>query len=78
MIFYDQNKDVWQLFDHEGKVIILDFSTVWCGLVRMQVILYNLFKMITGKIEFVTVLIEGMTGAPPTEEEINEWVTSMG
>ena len=26
----ETNKDVWQLYDHEGKIVILDFSTVWC------------------------------------------------
>ena len=31
LIIVDQSGDYWKLYDHEGKVIILDFSTVWCG-----------------------------------------------
>ena len=27
----DQNGDEFKLYDHHGKVIILDFSTMWCG-----------------------------------------------
>ena len=27
----DQNGDIWELYAHEGKVILLDFSTMWCG-----------------------------------------------
>ena len=79
MIFYDQNKDVWQLYDHEDKVIILDFSTVWCmPCQNAGHYVQPIQDDYDGKIEFVTVLIDGMEGAPPTEEEINEWVTSHG
>ena len=79
MIFYDQNKDVWQLYDHEGKVIILDFSTVWCmPCQNAGHYVQPIQDDYEGKVEFVTVLMDGMTGDPPNEEEINEWVTSHG
>ncbi len=26
----DQNDDYWQLYNNKGKIIILDFSTMWC------------------------------------------------
>lgn len=79
MIFYDHSKDVWQLYDYEGKVIILDFSTVWCAPCQNAGhFVQPIQDDYEGQIEFVTVLIDGMTGQPPTEEEINEWVTSHG
>ena len=77
MIFYDQNKDVWQLYDHEGKVIILDFSTVWCGPCQLAGhYVQPIQDEYDSVLEFVTVLVDGATGAPPTEDEINEWVAS--
>ena len=27
---YDQDGDVWELYDHHGDIILLDFSTIWC------------------------------------------------
>ena len=77
MVFYDQNKDVWQLYDHEGKVVILDFSTVWCAPCQNAGHYVQPIQDDYGsKLEFVTVLVDGATGDPPTEVEINEWVTS--
>ena len=77
MIFYDQNKEIWQLYDHEGKVIILDFSTVWCGPCQLAGHYVQPIQDEYGEtLEFVTVLVDGATGAPPTEDEINEWVVS--
>ena len=77
MIFYDQNKEIWQLYDHEGKVIILDFSTVWCGPCQIAGhYTQPIQDEYSGVLEFVTILVDGETAAPPTEDEINEWVTS--
>ena len=77
MIFYDQNKEVWQLYDQEEKVVILDFSTVWCAPCQNAGhYIQPIQDDYSESLEFVTVLVDGASGNPPTEIEINEWVSS--
>jgi hypothetical protein len=77
----DQNGDSWELYKHEGSIIILDFSTVWCY--PCQVAGHHAQPIqdeySNENIQFVTVLLDGaVSGIEPTEEEINEWVVSHG
>ena len=79
MIFYDHNKEVWELYEQEGKVIILDFSTVWCGPCQNAGhYVQPIQDDYAGQLEFVTVLVDGASGEPPTEIEIDQWVSSHG
>ena len=72
----DQNGETWDLYEHEGDVIVLDFSTVWCG--PCQVAGHYAQPIqddYAGQgVQFVTILLDGATGQPPTEAEINTWV----
>ena len=79
MRFYDQNGDLWQLYDQSGNVIVLDFSTSWSGPCQqaghyLQPLQDDYDSM---GVSIVTVLIDGYTpGTAPSDYEINEWVYS--
>ncbi len=77
----DQNGETWDLYQHEGDVILLDFSTAWCYPCQIA-------GMATQGIQddyegegfhFVTVLIDGHTpGQEPSDSEIDIWVDDHG
>jgi hypothetical protein len=81
--FVDQNGDEWNLYEHYGTVMILDFSTVWCGVCRTiagDVQMHqDTFTAMGYDFLWVTILVDGNTwGVPPTKEEIDGWVISYG
>lgn len=81
--FKDQDGTDWSLYDHYGTVMVVDFSTIWCGVCRS----------IAGDVQahqdaytdkgydflWVTVLVDGPAwGIPPEESEIQDWVDAYG
>jgi len=76
----DQNNDTFKLYDHVGKPIVLDFSTMWCGYcqvaaqeVQAVTDAYKDYDLL-----YVTVLIETSTGASPSVEDVNNWAQVFG
>jgi thiol-disulfide isomerase/thioredoxin len=75
----DQNAAVWDLYSHTGDVIVLIFSTSWCGPCQSA---GNYTESIQTEfasegVQYVTVLIDGYTpGTAPETYEIDGWVNS--
>ena len=79
LILYDQNGEIWELYDHTGTVVLLDFSTVWCGPCQVAGHRAQPIQDDYGdQFVFVTVLIEGATGEPATKEDVDTWAISHG
>ena len=75
----DQDGNTWDLYEHEGQVIVLDFSAFWCYPCQMAAQHSQAIQDAYENLQMVTVLIDGNTpGMEPTEEEINQWVVSHG
>jgi thiol-disulfide isomerase/thioredoxin len=75
----DQNEKEFLLYDHIGKIIILDFSAMWCGpCQRAAYEVEDLQKRYDEDIVYVTILIENESGSPPTKYNIKRWADSYG
>lgn len=75
----DQNGDEFRLYDHHGKIIILDFSAMWCGPCQLAALeVEKIQKKYDDKIVYVTILIENQNYNPPTKANLNKWAKSFG
>lgn len=77
----DQAGQEFNLYDHYGKVIILDLSVMWCG--PCQAAGLDADPMISrlggpDKVVYVTVLVENFSGEDPTLADLQYWATSLG
>ena len=74
----DQNGDYVELYDFEGDVILLDFSTVWCSVCkRVAEHVQTLHDQYT-PFSAITVLTQDSAQNPPTLEVLQEWADMYG
>ena len=72
----DQHGDEVELYDYHGKVIVVDFSTMWCA-VCVNIAAEGdalVAKYGEENVIWLTVLIDNAAGRPPTLEDLQNWV----
>ena len=76
----DQNGDNFQLYDHYGKAIVLDFSTMWCGpcSTAASSAQEHYDHYIEQGLIYLTVLIENVDREPPTISDAQVWADIHG
>jgi len=75
----DQDGKEFNLYDHHGKIIIIDFSAMWCGPCQLAALeVEELQKKYGDKIVYVTILIENINYNSPTRADVRRWAKSFG
>ena len=73
----DQHGDMVELYDQHGKVIVIDLSTIWCGVCNNIAQEGDEWLNDYGADNFIwlTILIDNAVGDPPTLADIQQWAT---
>tara|TARA_B100000214_G_C23969866_1_gene629529 strand:- start:1991 stop:2575 length:585 start_codon:yes stop_codon:yes gene_type:complete len=74
----DQNGEDWQLYRNHGKIILLDFSTMWCGYCQISAQKSEEIhqKYSSKNFIWVTILIEDLFGSEPDQDDVDQWVST--
>lgn len=80
LVLVEASGQPWQLYEHFGSIIVLDFSTEWCG--YCQVAASELESIASDYADrdviFVTILIEDGSGAPADVLLAEKWKDYFG
>jgi thiol-disulfide isomerase/thioredoxin len=75
LVLAEASGQPWQLYEHFGSIIVLDFSTEWCGYCQVagSVIESIADDYADRGVIFVTILIEDMYGEPADVALAEKW-----
>ena len=76
----NQHGDLVELYDFYGKVIIVDFSAMWCGpcVSMAQAADPIVDEYGAENLEWLTVIIEDEQATPPDQDDVLRWATANG
>jgi len=74
----DQNGDYVELYDFEGDVILLDFSTMWCRVCKDVAEHVQEFHDKYDPFSIITILTEDTSGNVPTVDQLEIWADEYG
>ena len=81
--FSDQDGNAWNLWENTGTVMVVDFSTMWCGVCRSIAgdtqAHQDFYTNLGYDFLWVTVLVDDSAwGNPPDLTDIQDWTSTYG
>ena len=76
----DQNGEMVNLYDHYGKVIVIDLSAMWCGYCVNIAPKAAEYKALYGEENFIwlTLLVQDFDGNKPDVNDLKQWALMAG
>ena len=76
----DHKGNDWELYDHYGEIVVIDFSAIWCTPCKLAA---STIQVLQDHYEdqdviFITVLVQNLYGLKPSEADLNMWVNAFG
>ena len=76
----DQNNKKFNLWDHYGSAMVIDFSTMWCGYCRIAAgtVQETQDRYTDQGFYYVTILVEDYNGSIVEQSDLQSWATAAG
>ena len=76
----DQDGKTSTLYEHHGKIIILDFSAMWCGPCQFAALDADeiVEKYGSENVVYITILVENGSGNTPRLKDLQRWSDELG
>ena len=76
----DQNNKEFNLWDHYGSAMVLDFSAMWCGYCRIAAgtVQEAQDRYTDQGFYYVTILVEDYNGSTVEQDDLQSWASAAG